>query len=239
MNPVPQAFMPLAEQITNYNVFTGRPIVGPSLDRLLPEAQATAATGEFARLMGETTGASPVRIEHAVRGYLGTMGQYALQLSDIATRGVTDGPPKPEMRIDEMPVVSRFMRDDPPRTTRYVTEYYRMKREVDKAYSTIRHYGTTRRGEEAMELLEEKAGKAGLYPAFQAAGRAMSGFRRVETQIRVSREMPPGEKRRRLDKILRSRNKLAKQMVKSAPATSRLIEKAFKASAGERQKMTR
>ena len=167
------------------------------------------------------------------------MGQYALQLADIATRGATDGPEAPEMRLDQMPVVSRFLRDDPPRTTRYVTEYYRMKREVDKAYSTIRHYGTTRRGEEAMELLEKKAGKAGLYRSFQAAGRAMSEYRKVETQIRVSREMSPGEKRRRLDKILRSRNKLAKQMVKSAPATSRLIEKAFKASAEERRKITR
>ena len=49
-----------------------------------------------------------------------------------------------------MPVVSRFMRDDPPRTTRYVTEYYRMKREVDKAYSTIpplRHDPAGRRGD--------------------------------------------------------------------------------------------
>ena len=39
----------------------------------------------------------------------------------------------------------------------------------------------------------------------------MSEYRKVETQIRVSREMSPGEKRRRLDKIIRSRNKLAKQ----------------------------
>ena len=33
MNPMPQAAMPFLEQYANYNFFTGRPVVGPGLDR--------------------------------------------------------------------------------------------------------------------------------------------------------------------------------------------------------------
>ena len=231
--------MPFLEQYANYNFFTGRPVVGPGLDKLMPEAQATSSTGELARLMGETTGTSPVRIEHAVRGYFGTMGQYALQLSDIATRGITDGPPKPEMRIDEMPVVSRFMRDDPPRTTRYVTEYYRMKRNVDKAYNTLRHYAANNRTEKTLDLFDKKVGRVALYRAFQDAGRSMSLLRRVENQIRVSKDMTPGEKRRLLDKITKQRNDLAKKMVQEAPAAARLVREASKLPAAKQEQLAR
>ena len=238
MNPIPHAFMPAIEQLTNHNLFTGRPIVGPALDRLLPEEQATARTGDLARTIGKATKLSPVRIEHAVRGYLGTMGLYAMQLGDVATRAVTDGPPRPEMRLDEIPVVSRFMRDDPPKTTRYVTEFYRMKRETDRAYNTLRHLATDRRTENAKALLRSKAGKIALYPAFQKAGTAMSGLRKVENQIRVSPEMSPGEKRRLLDKITQKRNELAKRMVQAAPAMSRLVSQAAKLPAEEQHKLT-
>ena len=84
MNPTPQLFKPAIEQWANKDFFRGRPIVGQGLDRLLPEAQAMASTGEFARIVGKTTGLSPVRLESAVRGYLGTAGLYVLDVADVA-----------------------------------------------------------------------------------------------------------------------------------------------------------
>ena len=229
--------MPALEQYMNKSVFTGRDIVGPSLERLMPEAQATATTGEFAKAVGEATGMSPVRIEHAVRGYTGTLGTYAMQLADMASREITDGPPPPEMRIDDIPVVKRFVRSDPPRGTKYVTDFYEMKREVEKAYNTIRHYGATLRGEKAMELLKAKRSVIKRYRGFQQAGRVMSTLRKAENQIRVSRDMTPGEKRRLLDKITKQRNEIAKGMVKAAPATAKLAREASKLPPSEQQRL--
>ena len=76
-----------------------------------------------------------------------------------------------------------------------------------------------------------------MYPAFQKAGTAMSALRKAENQIRISREMSPGEKRRLLDKITKKRNELAKRMVQAAPAMSRLVSQAAKLPADDQQKL--
>lgn len=228
-NPTPQLLMPLVEQYANKSFFTGRPIVGMGLERLPEALQSKPGTGETAKLIGrvlpEFTGRarSPARIEHLIKGYLGTLGTYLLAASDAMVGAFTDPPAKPEMRIDDYPVVKRFLREDPARTTRYVTEFYDLKREVEKTVAGIREMRRRGEIEEARDLLREKRDKVAMYKAVTRAGRAMASIGREMRRIDTDPEMKPGEKRRHLDRLTRQRNDLAKRMVERAPALSRLM----------------
>ena len=238
MNPLPHAFMPAIEQWANKSLFTGRDIVGPSQERLLPEAQVTAGTGDLARAVGGATGTSPVRIEHLVRGYTGTLGQYALQLGDLAVRTATDGPEPPERSIEDMPVFKRFYRggENKAARSRYLTEFYDMKREIDQTWNTVRHYSITQRGEAAKDLYQAKIGTQALRQQFGQAGRSLSEINRAMNSTRVDRRMGGGEKRRLINKYGKLKNQIAGDMMKNAPAMTKLIVEAnaIKGEARER-----
>ncbi len=68
------------EVITNYNFFTGRPIVSDKYERLPPEMQYGPQTSEAAILLGEAIGVSPLKIDHVVRGIGGTMWGEGVKL---------------------------------------------------------------------------------------------------------------------------------------------------------------
>lgn len=88
----PQALKPGIQQLTNQNLFTGRPVVPPSLEELPPELQYTDRTSEVAKMAGEKTGISPLRIEAGVKDVFGTLGAQAINTIDntLAMLGVID-----------------------------------------------------------------------------------------------------------------------------------------------------
>ena len=76
-----QAFAPLLEASANYNSFTGRPVV-PVWMMQLPEEQATDYTSELGRFIGDALDVSPMKIDHIMKGYTGTIGTYVLDWTD-------------------------------------------------------------------------------------------------------------------------------------------------------------
>jgi hypothetical protein len=77
-NPVPQAILPILETVANYDTFTGRPIVPTYMQDRNAIAQARFGTNELARRAGEATGISPLKLDHLMNGYLGSLGTYTL-----------------------------------------------------------------------------------------------------------------------------------------------------------------
>lgn len=233
MNPTPQLLMPIAEEVANKSFFTGRPIIGMGLDRLPAEMQAKPSTGptvtQLAKLMPDTLPdamRSPARIEHMIKGYFGTLGTYALAASDSMARGLLDLPAKPANRWDDVPVVKRFYREDPARSTKYMTEFYDIKREVEKAVAGIRE--ARRRGwvEDARKMMKKSRDKIAIRKIVQKAGKAMSDLSREMRLIHTLPTMGAQEKRRRIDKLTRDRNRIAEQIVaKVIPRTQALVKK--------------
>jgi hypothetical protein len=93
--PVPAPIKVVIEQMTNHNVFTGQPIVGYALGQQEAYRQYGMTTSALARGFGkaaEAVGAgdlvSPVRVDHAIRGILGSVGGSVLLLSNLAASAV-------------------------------------------------------------------------------------------------------------------------------------------------------
>jgi hypothetical protein len=222
-NPTPQLLHPIIEEIANRKFFTGSTIVPLGLEKLDPEAQHRPWTSEAAVAAGELTGASPLRIQHVINGYLGSMGGYLLSLADAGVRLGTDKPVEPELRFDEIPVWKRFVRSDPPRSTKFKTEFYRLKRDAAKAYNTVRDYRNRGMAKDAKEFLAANRDRVATYKGLHRAGLAMSEMNKAMRSIQESRTMNAGEKRRRIDLILKRQNELSKRMV----AASKRIKDRF------------
>jgi hypothetical protein len=68
----------------NYNRFQNRPIVPYYLQGVKPSEQYTAGTSELSKLIGATTGWSPIKVEYAISQMGGSMALNLLRTSDLA-----------------------------------------------------------------------------------------------------------------------------------------------------------
>ena len=101
----PQALAPLAEVLVNKNWFTGRPVVPEYLGNRPPGDQYKYYTAEYAKALGETFNVSPLKIEHILNGYSGTMGSYLLSAVDSIYKMANGIPIMMDWRPNEVPVV--------------------------------------------------------------------------------------------------------------------------------------
>lgn len=108
---IPTFMLPIVENITNHSFFLDRPIVPQGAETLPPEAQVGRYTSETAKVIGETLGYSPAKIDNLIRGYSGGLGGYAVQSMDeiLKSTGVSVVPVEPAKSIEDMPVLKAFM----------------------------------------------------------------------------------------------------------------------------------
>lgn len=213
-NPVPQLVKPVLEQYANRNSFTGAPIVGAQERGLIPEAQYSAWTSETMRSLAEALPdfapdwmRSPVRLQAALRAYLGSLGGYALGAADYATRNLGNYPEPAASTMYDLPVLRRFMRDPNPKTTKYAGEMYDMLDEANDIYRTMKVYRERGQIERAMEMLEEHRGKIMVRGRLNAMALQV---RNINNQINLLQfsTLPPDVKRDRIAALQQRKNEV-------------------------------
>jgi hypothetical protein len=195
-NPIPQAFIPIVENVANYSFFTGEPVVGRGMEDVAPRFQSTSATPQFIKDLGAATGTSPIKIENLIRGYTGTMGTYATMLLDAIYRGQGD-PTKASMRLEQMPVIKRFFASD----SGTISAYYDMKGDIDQITRTISVLERTGNNEDLKEYLQEKGKLYGLKNYVNIIDKDMKRLRQMQIAITNSTTMEAEAKREALDAI--------------------------------------
>jgi hypothetical protein len=197
-NPIPQAFLPVVENVANYSFFTGQPIVGKGLEDVAPKFQASAGTSLLAQQVGEATNSSPVKIDNLIRGYTGTLGTYAVMALDAVMRGEGD-PTKATMKAEQLPVVKRFFASS--EGTGTITAYYEMKKAVDESTRTINFLERTGNLEGLKEYLTDKGAKLqAIKPYISSLDDDMTSLRDMRRMVQMS-PIEPDAKREALDSI--------------------------------------
>ena len=79
---VPTIARPLAENYTNFDIFSGLPVVSRGQEMKEPAFQYTDKTSEIAKVIGQSINYSPIKIDHILKGYLGYMGSTLGQMSN-------------------------------------------------------------------------------------------------------------------------------------------------------------
>jgi hypothetical protein len=212
-NPIPQAALPIIENVANYSFFTGQPIVGKGMEDVAPKFQATTGTSLLAQEVGEATGFSPIKIDNLIRGYSGTLGTYAVLMIDSIMRGEGD-PTKATMKAEQLPVIKRFFASE--KGTGTITSYYDLKNQVAEATRTINYLERTGNSEDLKAYYQEKGAKLmAIKPFIQAMDKDMTTLRELRQNVLRS-NMDPDRKREVLDNIRQAEVNLTNriQMVK-------------------------
>jgi len=195
--PVPQTALPLLEAATNYSFYTGRNIVGAGMEGVSPEFQKGPSTSKVASLLGEEMGVSPMKVDHIIKGYTGTIGTYVVDLMD-AIGDLNSESPKAAKRFEQMPVIKRFAVD--PEAKGQVTAYYKLKDAVDETVRTINLLERTGKVEELSAYAQDNAKMFATRHYISNMEKQMKVMRNAALQINNS-SMSAEEKRDALSAI--------------------------------------
>ena len=133
-NLFPQLIRGSVEVATNYNFYSGRPLIGLGLSRLDTAEQYNEATSELAKLLGSTGMVAPINADHIIRSYFGTVGSTALFVIDQAANTMI-GNEKPEMRLKDFPLISPLLYSAQGRDK--LNDFYELKQASDEATATV------------------------------------------------------------------------------------------------------
>jgi hypothetical protein len=203
---MPQAILPSLEAATNYNSWTGRPILNQFME---PGPYAyRASTTQLARDIGEITEVSPLKIEHMVRGHLGMMGTYAMLAMNSIIQGgrkalggeVRD---RPDWDITQMPGLRRFLHSGI--TRGQLEEFYELKAVSDEVYQAVKKFTITD-PEKAKKLRKENKGALRIRGQLNAMANSIRNMTKRKNRINESKASG-AEKKKQIDKINRQINK--------------------------------
>jgi hypothetical protein len=207
-NPIPQAVLPLIEASSNYSFFLQRDIVGMGKKDLAPEFQTSEGTSQIAIQLGQTLGISPMKIDYVIRGYTGAMGTYAITAMDSIIRSEDDAT-KATWRLDQIPVLKRFMISDLGAGT--VNEYYDLREKLDEVVRTSNQLERTGNIEALQGYLKDNGQVLGIKDYIRSLDKDMKSLRESRMAINMSR-MEPDQKREALDSLRRAEISLTERI---------------------------
>lgn len=238
LNPIPQGAMPLVEDFANKDFYFGSPIESmgdrykaPS-DRYGPTTSLPmrAAAKGMAKLVGEDHTISPKRLEHLWKGYTAGMGQYLLDGADWVMRTAENAPKTPAWALRDFPLVGAVATGGgPPRTTRYVDEFYALAEEAQMRSGQIKdalHAGDTGRAAKLEKqwgwlignrVPSRRAKEGFMHDGLRQINRVrndLSEISKDNARIYADRAMSSEAKRRALDANLTKRNTMVRQLVR-------------------------
>jgi len=195
----PQALSPAFEVVLNKNWFTGRPVVPEYMSDRPPSEQYKYYTAEFAKGLGEAFNVSPLKIEHVLNGYSGTMGSYLLTAVDSAYKMATGKPIMLDWRSDEIPVIGTLFQDaggSSGQMQRW-NDFIFSVRGVHASLQAAR----TQDPDRFVRLNEKYGDVAALKPRLEKVNNKINELRSQRKRIYLSKDMTDDQKRRQLDYI--------------------------------------
>ena len=198
---MPQAFKPLVEASMNYDYFTGRPIAGTGVGGREDEMQYTARTSELAKVLGNFSGFSPMKIDHLLDGYLGySAGVIRLGTNNLMAdiRGDVLPSNSTQDLINAIPGTSAFYSKE--FGNRAKNDYYELRAIVSEVYNTYKYKEKFRGPEETLEYIKKDNNqdlitRKGL---LDDIGKYLGQLRAAETTVLEDKNMAPDEKQKRI-----------------------------------------
>ena len=192
----------------NYNFFEERPIVGPGLEKLEGWRQYSPETSEFAKGVGATskdvakilgstyTGLSPMKVDHFVRGTLGSYGGMFL----LATNSIFGNRPTRSWQdtIATFPGLSRVGVREFANDT--ATDFHDLAEHVDEAVATANKLAATGNFKEYQQYMDENRQKV-RYEGYVKNIEDTLGILRNQINRISESSLDPDEKQARIREV--------------------------------------
>jgi hypothetical protein len=209
-NPVPQTLKPIAEVWANKSFFTGRPIETLSDKNLKPGDRASHYTSETLQLIGKGLNISPKKMEALSRGYLSTMSAFLLAGPDQISRWFGNFPEKPTLKTNEFPLIGRFWRQGPARSTKYMTRFYEILTESNELVGSVKHYSKLGDHAKVRKLKKDNKRLWKTNKRLKKYQQRLAKYRRQIKKAYISNRSPE-EKGKRIDYLTRKLNSTSKK----------------------------
>jgi len=210
MNAVPQAFKPMYDLDRNQN-FTGAPIIPSYLEDVSPSEQYRYYTSESMIALGRKMNISPIKAEYIVRGYLGTLGTWALGFSDAMIGDVNGWGQEPEKNWRDGILLSPFVNHGPLRRTDAEDDLYELLTETREVTNTIKSIikRTPNRFEEYYSDPKKQV-LQGLNDDLLNWSRSVREINNAMTQIRQDSSLSAKIKSQQIFELRREKNEITK-----------------------------
>ena len=219
-NVTPQMLRPFIENITNYSWFLGRPLESQGQLALDPFQRFGTGTSEFAKVSAEAleqayqnTGIellriSPIKIENAIRGILGTTAGVALAMTDAFINPTRTDRPLHQMLGAQLTGASAVMKDAV--GTRYIDSIYDLEKDVNRVNSTYNRL-LEREPEKVDEYLRDNIGLLSIRPAVSSLMKAIKELNNQASIIDRATDLTKEERRTLINQLRAQQNELAQQ----------------------------
>lgn len=208
--PIPQAFLPVVEEVANYSFFTGQAIVGRGMENVAAPFQQGAGTSELAKQIGEALGLSPLRVDHIISGYTGTMGTYAASMMGAVINTVSGNEAtRPAMGMEQIPILKRFFASDKSGGT--IDAFYSLKKQVDEVVRTQHELQTRGNPDQYVEYMEKNGQLLGVKQLVSNIDKQLTNLRNMRNMINFSK-IDPDDKREALNNIREAENQITSQV---------------------------
>jgi len=201
-NVTPSFIKPFIENITGYSFFLQRELESASLKRLEPGQRYTSSTSELAKVLGEETNVSPIKIDNFLRGMFGMAGSTTLLMTDAVLN-----PTRPDRPAYQLPFASLFLYDTI--GGRAKNEFYDLQERVGQADATYKAL-IERDPTKAQDYLEKNAKLISIAPVINNSLEQLSIMRRYRTLYEQGTEemlgMTGAERREAIDEMRKMEN---------------------------------
>lgn len=197
--PIPTIARPIGENIANYDVFTGRPVVGPGQQRKEPAYQYSENTSEVAKVIGAQLNYSPIKIDHLIKGYGGYMGSTLAQMTNYLS---SDRPAPP---INQMLFIGSMLEGE--HASGAKGDFYELYDKTSTVKATAQALKEAGDSEGLQNYMQENQGYLAVAPSVNNLHNQLTKLRQYKKQILAS-GMTPEEKREALDSLSDSENNM-------------------------------
>ena len=199
------------ENLANYDSYTGRPVVGMGMIGRNPAEQWSASTSETSKKVGELTSdlpaalqISPIKMDHFIKGFAGSVGVAMLSLTDAALRhgmGIPSTDLSYREAVRKFPGVSPFVASE--KGSRNLSEYYKLQDSSNKAFDSLGSYEGQDDKYEAYLNKHEKLVDPAVRTELSRISKDLSDIRKEEAQIKLipDSDMSPAEKQAELKSL--------------------------------------
>ncbi|KKN31729.1 hypothetical protein LCGC14_0821140, partial [marine sediment metagenome] len=235
---IPQALLPIIENLSNFNFFKGREIVPPSRQDLPPELQYTRYTTTVSKEVGKLINVSPAKIDNLINAWTGGLGRYATNILDAILEGVGISPKliEPSPTLADIPVLKAFVVKDPfGAQNESVNRFYEKLEDYQKNENALKQFLKTGDIIKFNELKEKHPELLFFYDlendvAYSAStrylrrvARDLSTLRKKQDEVFNSKTMSSEEKRELIDEIDRLKVGVAKRALALFPAEGPIV----------------
>jgi hypothetical protein len=211
--PIPQAFKPSLEAITNYSFFTGRPIEGMS-DQGLPVAQRGPNASEISKLLSsyglDKIGLSPAKLDYLIQGYTAELGTFTTGIASAAVNAATGKEP-PTKNLEQQPFFRSFLTN--PNTSKAATDFYEINHTAQETVNAFNRMKKEGRVEAIQEFMadEERVKLMKAAPALRKIQDQMANIRRQVNIIKNNEKLDPEVRRDRINELMGVYDRIARQ----------------------------